>query len=177
MEYLRDYAMYAAVFGLFSMSWFGWAQEKPRESWRLYLGIASGLALLVCLTGVYLSITNWSAPSALNDDRAFRAYLIAFYTEIVLAGGGSYLLYRAKKKDFTAPWITFIVGLHFISLKSVFEDSGLYVLAALMVAVAAVSVYVARRLGVAPSAITGIGSGASLFVFALLGLLRFFTAS
>lgn len=35
-EYVRDYAMYASVFGMFSFIWFGWAQESPKPSWRLY---------------------------------------------------------------------------------------------------------------------------------------------
>ncbi|MGN7454394.1 hypothetical protein ACTHPH_06230 [Paenibacillus pasadenensis] len=176
-EYVRDYAMYASVFGLFSMSWFGWAQEKPRESWRAGLGIAAGAALLVCLAGVYLSITNWDAPSALNETSAFRAYLIAFYAELALAGIGSWLLYRAKRPSFVAPWITLVVGVHFISLKSVFDDAALYLLAALMIAVALAAVPLARKLNVASSAMTGIGCGTILLGFAALGLIRFWMAA
>ena len=76
MEYIRDYAMYASIFGMFSFSWFGWAQENPRAGWRKYIGIASGIALLVCLLGVYLSVTNWNAPSALSEKSNFNSYLI-----------------------------------------------------------------------------------------------------
>ena len=28
-DFVRDHAMYAAIFGLFSTTWFGWAQENP----------------------------------------------------------------------------------------------------------------------------------------------------
>ncbi|KOY16572.1 hypothetical protein [Paenibacillus xylanivorans] len=175
MEYVRDYAMYASVFGLFSFIWFGWAQERPRPSWRLYIGIASCIALLVCLMGVYLSVTNWNAPSALMEASAFRDYLISFYAEFVLAGAGAFVLIRLKRKDYIAPWIAFIVGIHFISLKSVFDDPSLWILAALLVAVVIVSIFLSPKLQVANSAITGIGAGTVLFGFALLGLLRFIT--
>jgi len=54
LEYIRDYAMYTAIFGMFSFVWFGWAQENPGKNWRKYIGVSSGIALLVCLIGVYL---------------------------------------------------------------------------------------------------------------------------
>ena len=173
MEYVRDHAMYASVFGMFSFMWFGWAQEGPRAKWRIYIGIASGIALLVCLTGVYLSVTNWDAPSTLNEAAAFREYLIIFYIEIVVSGAGAIALIRLKRQAYVAPWIAFIVGIHFISLKSVFDDSSLWLLAALMMSISIVAVFVAPKLRVANSAITGIGAGTVLFGYALLGLIRF----
>ncbi|WP_314586709.1 hypothetical protein [Paenibacillus terrigena] len=175
MDYVRDYVMYAAIFGMFSFSWFGWAQERPQASWRIYIGIASGIALLVCLFGVYLSVTHWYAPSALNDKTAFGNYLISVYVEFFLAAVGAVALIRWKRKDYVAPWIAFIVGIHFIGLKSVFDDPSLYVLAALLVIVSVVSVFLAPKLKVANSAITGIGSGTVLFAFAVLGLIRYFS--
>jgi heme/copper-type cytochrome/quinol oxidase subunit 4 len=173
VEYVRDYAMYASVFGLFSFIWFGWAQENPRSSWRLYLGLASGIALIICLIGVYLSVKNWEEPSALAESSAFRNYLISFYAEFVLGGAGAFVLIRKKLKAYVAPWIVFIVGIHFISLKSVFDDPSLWLLAALMVAVSIIAVRVAPKLQVANSAITGIGAGTVLFGYAILGLIRF----
>ncbi|MFC5649159.1 hypothetical protein ACFPYJ_08450 [Paenibacillus solisilvae] len=173
MEYIRDYVMYASIFGMFSFCWFGWAQENPRASWRKYIGIASGAALLVCLLGVYLSVKNWDEPSALSDAAAFRNYLIYVYTEFVLAGAGAFLLIKWKRKAYMAPWIAFIVGIHFIGLKSVFEDPSLYILAALLVAISIIAVFAAPKLQVASSAITGIGAGTVLFCFAILGLIRY----
>ncbi|EJL46435.1 MULTISPECIES: hypothetical protein [Brevibacillus] len=173
MECVRDYAMYAAVFGLFSFSWFGWAQEKPRPGWRNYLGMAAGAALLVCLVGVYLSVTNWHAPSALSDRTAFQRYLLLVSVEFALALAGALVLLKKRRKDEIAPWIALIVGLHFFGLKNVFADAGLSVLAVLLIVVALVSRPIARKLQVASSAITGIGVGTALFAFAILGLIRF----
>lgn len=173
MDYVRDYAMYASIFGMFSFSWFGWAQENPRSSWRKYIGIASGVSLLVCLIGVYLSVTNWDAPSVLNDKTSFDNYLISVYIELFLAGAGASILMKCKYNDHVAPWIAFIVGIHFIGLKSVFNDFSLYLLAALLVAISIVSLFISKKLKVANSAITGIGAGTVLFAFALLGLIRY----
>jgi len=59
LEYIRDYTMYATIFSMFSFIWFGWAQENPRKHRRKYIGVASGIALLVCSIGVYLSVAYW----------------------------------------------------------------------------------------------------------------------
>jgi len=176
MEYVRDYMMYASVFGLFSFCWFGWAQENPKASWRKYIGIASGAALLVCLAGVYLSVTNWNAPSALSDSAAFGTYLVTVYVEFAVAGVGAFALIRLKQNNYVAPWIAFIVGIHFIGLSGVFADPSLYALAALLVAVSVISPFLSRKLQVANSAITGIGAGTVLFGFALSGLIRYMVA-
>lgn len=175
MDYIRDYAMYASIFGMFSFVWFGWAQERPRNQWRVYLGIASGIALLVCLFGVYLSIKNWGEASTLKEGTSYTTYLITVCIEFALAGLGAFLLIRKKRNDFVAPWIAFIVGIHFIGLVGVFDDPSLYILSALMVAVSIIAIYLAPKLQVARSAITGIGSGTILFGFAILGLIRFFS--
>ena len=100
LEFIRDYTMYAAILGFFSLSWFGWAQEKPRESWRKYLGMASGVSLLVCLIGVYLSVNNWNAPSALSDTSTFQTYLITVYIEFFLAGAGAIVLLLRTRGHF-----------------------------------------------------------------------------
>lgn len=177
MDYIRDYAMYAAIFGWFSFCWFGWAQENPRQSWRAYLGIGSGLGMIICLLGVYLSVTNWSAATALSEAGAFRSYLIFFYIEFALAGIGALILIRMKRARYIAPWVALVVGVHFIWLKDVFQDAALYVLAALLIVISLVSLPWARRLGVANSAVTGALSGITLLAFAVLGLIRFFSAA
>ncbi len=173
MEYVRDYTMYASIFGMFSFVWFGWAQEKPKASWRIYIGLASAAALLVCLVGVYLSVKNWDAPSALSDGTAFRNYLFTVYIELFLAGAGAFVFYKLNRQNVVAPWIAFIVGIHFIGLQSVFDDPSLYLLAALLVAVSILSIFISPKLQVANSAIAGIGAGTVLFCFAVLGLIRY----
>lgn len=168
--------MYTSIFGMFSFVWFGWAQENPRKSWRKYIGIASGLALVVCLIGVYLSITNWHERTALSNSSVFHNYLIFVFVEFLLAGIGAFLLIRLKKNDYVAPWIVLIVGTHFFWLKNIFNDFSLYILAVLLIGLAIISLWLSKKLNVANSAITGIGAGTVLFSFAILGLIRFLMA-
>src|SRR5699024_4837513 len=125
-EYIRDYTMYTAIFGMFSFVWFGWAQENPKKSWRKYIGIASVISLLVCLLGVYLSVKHWNAATTLTEKNTFTNYLIVFYTEFIIAGLGAVLFIRKKRKDLVASWIAFIVGTHFFFLVNIFQDSSLY---------------------------------------------------
>jgi hypothetical protein len=176
MNYIRDYTMYAAIFGFFSFVWFGWAQEKPRPGWRLPIGIAQGLAFLLCGVGVYFSIINWGAGSALKEVGSYTTYLIIFYVELFLSGLGAFVLIRLKKSNFISPWILFIVGTHFIALEFVFRDSALFLLAALLIMIAVTSVFISPKLQVANSAIAGIGAGTVLFCFAMLGMVRFLMA-
>ncbi|NHN30443.1 hypothetical protein [Paenibacillus agricola] len=173
MDYVRDYAMYAAIFGIFSFSWFGWAQENPRKSWRMYIGIASGVALLVGLIGIYLSVTHWNDNTALSDPRVFKQYLLFVYIEFFLAAVGAFLLIKFKYQNYVAPWIAFIVGLHFFWLAPIFKDSSLYILGILLVVISIASLFISKKLNTANSAITGIGTGTALFCFAILGLIRF----
>lgn len=169
--------MYMAIFGVFGSSWFGWAQEKPRESWRKFLGIASVFSLLVGLGGIFLSVTNWHQPSALSEAGAFKSYLIFLYAEFFVTGFGAFLLIKYKRKDYVAPWVAFIVGIHFIGLKSIFEDASLYLLATLLIAISIISIFLSKKLKVANSAITGIGAGIVLFCYAILGIIRFILAN
>lgn len=173
IEFIRDYVMYAAIFGFFSLAWFGWAQENPRKSWRKYIGIASGVALLVCLVGVFLSVQNWNEASALSEKESFTQYLIVFYAEFIIAGIGVFFLIKSKYKSYVAPWVSFVVGTHFFWLADIFKDPSLYILAVLMIIISFISPRLAKKMDVPNSAITGIGSGALLFCFAILGLIRY----
>src|SRR5690625_1177369 len=176
LEYIRDYAMYVAIFGFFSFVWFGWAQENPRKKWRKYIGIAKGIAFVVCLFGVYLSIKSWGAPTTLSEQDTFTQYLVVFYAEFLVGAIGAFLLLRMKKQDYIAPWISFVVGTHFFWLVDVFKDSSLYVLAVVMIVIAIISPWLSKKCGVANSAITGISAGTILFCFALVGLFRYISS-
>src|SRR5690625_5521748 len=162
-DYLRDYTMYAAVFGFFSFVWFGWAQENPPQTWRKYLGFGSVIAFIVCAIGVYLSIQNWHAKTALSELNNFLLYLSVFYGEFIIAAIGVFLLFRFKRKDFVAPWIAFLVGIHFYALVFVFHDNSLFLLAKLMIIIAIGASIFSRKLNISKSALTGLGSGIVLF--------------
>ncbi|SHF03831.1 hypothetical protein SAMN05444392_106179 [Seinonella peptonophila] len=165
--------MYTAIFGMFSFCWFGWAQENPRKNWRLYIGLASGIAFIISAIGIYLSVKNWHGRTVLSDPSVYKYYLVVVLIEFLLAAIGAFVLIKYKKNNYVAPWIALIVGVHFFWLKNIFKDSSLYILAILVIGVAIISIWLSKKLNTANSAITGIGVGFVLFCFAILGLIRF----
>lgn len=94
MHFVRDYSMMVAIFGFFSMVWYGWSQENPPKSWRKFIGFLTGIALLVCLSGIYLSIKNWEAGTALAAGHSLNNYYVFVILEFVIAGLGVFILYR-----------------------------------------------------------------------------------
>jgi hypothetical protein len=168
--------MYAAIFGMFSLVWFGWAQENPPKQWRLAIGLASAAALLVCLVGVYFSVIHWEDGSVLSDTGTYRLYLVFVGIEFLLAGIGACFLIKRKKRNLIAPWIAFVVGVHFFWLKDIFQDASLNVLGMLLIGIAGLSLWLSKKWSMANSTLTGIGAGTVLFGYAILGLVRYFAA-
>ena len=170
-RYLRDYAMYAVIFGIFGFSWFGWAQESPPESWRIFLGIASSLSFVVACVGGVIALKHRDKASALGTDKKnylrFRNIVIP---EVLLSFIGGVLLMFTNKTEYVAPYISFIVGVHFLPLVSLFRDRGLFILALLVIFSSVISVFISDQLQLTPTTIAATASGASLFLFALRGL-------
>lgn len=173
MDYPRDYLMYTAIFGFFSFCWFGWAQEAPQERWRLGLGIASVIALIFGILGGVLSYFHWHDASILNNKGDFKWYLVFFISEMILAVIGAISLLLMGKSSWVSIWVSFIVAIHFVGLKFVFNDRSLFLLTSLMILVTISSIPLSNHFKVAPSAILGIGNGICLLLFSILGLIRF----
>lgn len=172
-EYIKDYAMFTAIFGILSFIWFMWAQERPLKPWRKYIWVGAGLALAVGLVGIFLTVTNWNETSALNEFGPLSMYLTVLTILIIIGVVVSIFLSRNKKQDLIAPWLTFVFAAQFNWLVRVFIDFSLYILGFLIVVVALFAPHFARKYGVASSAITGIGAGTLLLLFALFNLIRF----
>ena len=176
MDFMRDYPMYAFIFGFFGFGWFGWAQENPPESWRKYLGMASGMSLLVAAIGAYLAFTDWNAASALDSDGAYTRYGIIVGIEFLAAAIGATILMLRKRAKLVASWIAFVVGVHFIPLAHVFQDTFLVVLAVLMV-LASQAPRLIKTTRIAPNTLVCVATASILFVFGMRGLLLYWLAS
>lgn len=172
MRYLQDYATMTAFFGFFSMAWFGWSQENPPSTWRKYIGILTGLGLVLFLGGIYLSYTYWAAGSALDKPAAMDNYFLFLILEFAIAGIGAILLFRKELKNYIAPWVCFIVGVHFFALRYVFDDFSLHILGLLLVLVSIAAIYIAKNSKLTMSTITGILTGTILLAFSLLNVWR-----
>ncbi len=167
MQYVRDDAMTALIFGFFASSWFGWAQERPPAALRPALIAGSVLSLGVAVIGAVFAWQNWSAGSALSEPGAMRQYGILVGVEFGLAAVGAAGIAVAGRSEYIAPWICLVVGVHFWPMAPVLKNPSLIVLGALLTAVSVAAVVVSRRSGLAPSAITGVGAGVALLGFAL----------
>jgi len=170
MNYVRDAAMTALIFGFFASAWFGWAQERPPVAWKKWLGIAGGASLVLAAAGGFLAWRHWSDGSALGEPGAMRRYGIILGIEVAVAAVGAVVLTVRDHRELIAPWVCFVVGAHFVPLAGPLESPILYPLAVVMVLVAVGTVPYARRRGLTPSAVTGVGAGVSLVACASVSL-------
>jgi len=163
---VRDVAMTAAVLGFFSAAWFGWAQDRPPASWKVRLVVGSVAGMALAVAGGLLAWRNWDTGSVLGDDASMRTYLIIVGIEFGVAALGVLVLFATRRAEFMPPWICLVVGVHFVPMAPVLENAALYVLGALLTAVALAAIPLARRRDVAVSASTGAGAGTVLVLFA-----------
>ncbi len=158
--------MTALILGFFASSWFGWAQERPPAAWRPLLIGGALLSLAVAVAGAVLAWRNWSGGSALSEPGAMRHYGIIVGVEFGVAAAGAAGIAWWGRSEYIAPWICLVVGVHFVPMAPVLKNPSLVALGGLMVAIAVAAVVVARRTGLAPSALTGVGAGVALLGFA-----------
>ena len=170
MNYVRDAAMTALIFGFFASAWFGWAQERPPAGWKKWLGISGGASLALAAAGGFLAWRHWSDGSALGEPGAMRSYGITLGIEVVVAAAGAIAFGVRHHRELIAPWVCFVVGAHFIPLAGPLQSPILYPLAVVMILVAVGTVPFARRHELTPSAVTGVGAGVSLFTCAAVSL-------
>ena len=173
-KYPRDYAMYAAVFGLFGFSWFGWAQASPPEDWRIALGTMSAISFLIACAGGFLAAKRWKDASALNKPGAYRTFGVIVAIECTLSLIGALSLLALHLPDYVAPYISFIVAIHFIPLGPLFQNRALYLLAALVAVTSVTAVCTASYVGLTATTIATTGSGIWLLLFAFTSLVVFF---
>jgi hypothetical protein len=169
MQYARDDAMIALILGFFASSWFGWAQEGPPAGWRSLLIAGAVLSLVVAAVGAVAAWRNWSGGSALSEPGAWRRYAIIVGVEFGIAAAGAAGIALWGRREFIAPWVCLVVGVHFWPMAPVLKRPSLIVLGALLTAIAVAAVLVSQRTGLAPSAITGLGAGVALLGFAIWG--------
>jgi hypothetical protein len=169
MGHVRDSAMTALFFGFFASVWLGWAQERPPPAWRRPLIAGAVLSLAVAVVGGLSAWQNWSGASALSEPGAMRRYGIIVGVEFGLAALGAVAIAVWGRREYLAPWVCLVVGVHFWPLAPVLDNPSLVVLGALFTGIAATAVLIARRSALASSAIVGAGAGVALLGYAAWG--------
>ena len=175
-DFIRDYLVTAAVFGMFSFSWFGWAQDKPPKSWVLPLGIASALGFIIAGIGGYLASQNWDAASTLNSDSDYRTFGIVVAVEILSMIIGSVVLRLKRLQHFIPTWISFVVAVHFLPLVFIFQDVWFYLLTVLTLGASLLPLRLSKKLNISLATLTGVFMGSVILLFAIRGLIQYVLA-
>jgi hypothetical protein len=167
-SYLRDVAMFAAIFGFFAFVWFGWAQERPPSAWKKWLIIGMITSVVVAAGGGLLAWQNWQEPSTLNVDTVFRFYTVVVAIEFWVAVIGAVVLAVRHRRKWIPVWICAVVGIHFVPLALVFDSLLLIVLGLVLLGVAVAAYRASQRTTVEPSAVAGAGAGVALLITAVM---------
>jgi hypothetical protein len=168
-QHARDAAATCAIFGFFASAWFGWAQEKPPRGLRPALIAGSVLSFAAIAAGLVVTIAHWSDGTVFDEHTGPR-FGIVVGIEFAVAGLGAGLLAWRGKRDLVPAWIAFVVGVHLYPVAVLLDYAFLHVVATLVAVASVVSVPVARRRGIAVSAVTGGSTGTVLLLAACYSL-------
>jgi hypothetical protein len=165
-EFVRDQCFTAAWFGLMAFVWFGWAQEDPPRSWRVWLGAGSVLGIGFAVTFGVLTAVNWDRPTALEGDYAWFGALVA--AEVIAAGTGCLVLARRGAPRWMAWWVAVVVAVHFLPLALLLNDLGVAVVGVVQLIALGVVVSRLRDTDGPSSRLAGPIMGASLLTSAMI---------
>jgi len=167
----RDRGVTVAVEGFFAFVWFGWGQAAP-PSWLVVpLAVGDGLAVLLTVAGVVLTIRSAGRLRVMAEPAVRRRYSIIVGLEFGLLGAGAAVLGATGQQQWIPAWICAGVGVHFFPLASTLANRSLRLLGGLPIAVAAAALATGLASGTAPSTVTGAGAGLCLLAFGLATLL------
>jgi hypothetical protein len=98
-----------------------------------------------------------------------RQYGIILGVEFGVAAAGAAAIDLLRHSEYVAPWICLVVGVHFFPMAPVLKSPPLFVLGAVLIAVAAAAVLICRGRDLALSAVAG--AGTALLGYASLSIL------
>jgi hypothetical protein len=157
-------ALIAATAGLaFILVNAGELSEHPALVVRVLGGLAGAAVVVVVLARAEPSVPVPAPPAA-----AWRTYWLMVVLEVVLLITGSRLLAAHDHTELSAPWVAFIVGLHFLPFAKAFGTPLFRYLGWALITLGAVGAVLALSVGAAAGAVVGgVVSGITLFAFAV----------
>jgi hypothetical protein len=167
---VRDLGVTALVLGFFGSAWFGWGSGDAPAGWEPLMTAGSVLALASAAAGAALAFAARRTGSVVRDPATGRRYGIIVGIEFGTAFAGAAVLGALGQAAYVAPWIAFVVGVHFVPLAPVLHDGSLVPLGVAVAAVAVAAAVVGLATAVAPSFVTGVGVGALLLAAAVRSL-------
>lgn len=158
----QEAAVVVSIYGIASALWFGWAQERPPAGARWWLGGGAFLGLLLAAFGGYQSWLLADTGSAPDEGNRMVLFNIIVGVEFGVGLLGVIILWAAGRREYAAPWILLVVGVHFLPLAPIFDSPSMYVMGVLLTAWSFVAVRWANRRDLAYSLTSGAGAGVIL---------------
>lgn len=163
----------ALVEGFFASAWFSWGQENPPDGLIRFLTVGSVVAIVVAIAGGILAYRSPAASTTMADPGVRRRYFILVGIEFGALAFGAVILSVLGWGDYIPVMVCAGVGIHFIPLAQVLRSRMLVPLGCLLILVSGVALVVGLRTDIAMSAVTGVGAGSCLLLFACLSLADF----
>jgi hypothetical protein len=162
--------MTGLIEGFFASAWFSWGQDDPPDGLIRFLEISSVVAILVAIAGGILAIRSPAASTTMADPIVRKRYFILVGIEFGALAIGAVIFGLLGWGDYIPVMVCAGVGLHFIPLAQVLRSRMLVPLGVLLIIVSGVALVVGLSTDIAMSAVTGVGAGSCLLLFACLSL-------
>jgi hypothetical protein len=166
----RDSGLTALILSFFALAWFGWGTADASAVLSVLLSVGSSAALAVALLAAVRVYHRPRPGHALGDPTVRRRYGIVVAVEFAVAGLGAVALGMSGAGDYVPVWVCAVVGLHFVALARVLSAPALRGLGVAVTAVATAALLVGAFSALAPSSVTGGGTGLVLLGFAIMTL-------
>lgn len=166
----NDGELTALILAVFALAWFGWGEADASAVLSVLLSVGSSAAVAVGLLAAFRVFRRQRAEHAMGDPTVRRRYFVVVAVEFAAAGLGAAALGVTGAAAYIPVWVCAVVGLHFVALAPVFGTSALRWLGVAVTAVAAAALLVGVLTAVAPSSVTGGGTGLVLLGFAIMTL-------
>lgn len=157
----------AVVEGLFAVLWFSWGPLDPPRWVAAATSVGAVLALAVAVAGVVAGRRVRDRATTMRQESVQRRYTRVVAVEFALLIGVGVVLGLTLGAGWAAVWVCAVVGLHFFPLARVLPGLALPLLGAAITAVAAAALVVGLATDVAPTAVTGPGTGLVLLLGAV----------
>lgn len=159
-DFTRDLVFTAALFGVVTFVWTGWAQERPPSTpWRIVLAVLGLAGAALAGLNIPRLIRSWGEPTAMVvGSTPWIVYIVVFWIEVIALVVGAIVLSRRRRSELIAPFALLVVGVHFFPLAWVFGQPILF-LAAVLITAAAIAAALLPRERCAPSFWCGILGG------------------
>lgn len=166
----RGRGMTALVEGFFAVAWFSWGPAGRPHAVTNILTIGSVASIIVAILGAVLAARSPKISTPMADPAVRKRYgkVVGIEFGSLIVGA---IIFGALEWNVYLPVLVCAgVGLHFFPLGRVLQSPLLAPLGGLFIAVAAAALVVGLTTDVEMSAVTGMGAGLLLLLFACLSL-------